>query len=103
MILFQLFSVSYFSEILSSVSYRAFLIRPECVYAQNIPSGAANEEWLAPERFFTLALILKNLEQCTFSATYEKKFQNPPPPCRAIEIISKPVLINRKCAEFMHL
>ena len=29
--------------------------------------------------FFTLALILKNLEQCTFSATYEKKFQNPPP------------------------
>ena len=29
--------------------------------------------------FFTLALILKNLEQCTFSTTYEKKIQNPFP------------------------
>ena len=27
--------------------------------------------------FFTLALILKNLEQCTFSATYGKKFKIP--------------------------
>ena len=32
MILFQLVSFSYFSKISSSVSFRAFLIKPECVY-----------------------------------------------------------------------